>query len=119
MPTSTPRPLRLTLETPVALPDDGGGQTLTWVALGAHYAEISPATGAEPYSGSAQAQRVTHRILVRAHPAAARPRPDQRFRRGDRVYDVKAVFDRDGQGRRLTCLCEERAFAAEDESLTS
>ena len=113
-----PRPLRLTLETPIASSDAGGGQTISWVALGAHHADISPASGVEPFTGSAQAQRVTHRILVRAHPAAARPRPDQRFRRGDRIYDVKAVFDSDGYGRRLTCLCEERALAVEDEGLS-
>ena len=66
-----------------------------------------PASGTERYEGSQQASRVTHRITLRCTPAL-RPRADQRFAIGARLFDIRAVFDRDGRGRFLTCLCDER-----------
>lgn len=102
---------RLTLEALASGPDAAGGWIESWTPIAAHFAAIRPASGAEVRSGSQQAQRVTHRILVRAAPesGAVRPRADQRFRAGARIFDIKAVFERDGRGRLLTCLCEESA----------
>lgn len=112
----TPAPLlrqRLVLESPSLNEDAGGGLSVVWTPLGAHYAAVSPASGAEVERQSQQAQRVTHRVTVRYAPmsGALRPRADQRFRAGERVFDIKAVFERDGRGRHLTCLCEEIADA--------
>lgn len=104
-------PLRqhLTLEAHVDAPDLGGGWHRRWVEIGRHFAAILPSSGAEAALGSQQAQRVTHRVVVRAsgHGHAIRPRADQRFRNGLRLFDIKAVFERDPRGRYLTCLCEE------------
>lgn len=113
----TERPIllrhRLTLEARADIPDLGGGRDVTWVPIGEHHAAVQPSSGTESYDGSQQAQRVTHRVTVRCapHGAAARPRPDQRFRAGERVFDIKAVFERDGRGKQLTCLCEETALS--------
>ncbi|MEO1330338.1 MAG: phage head closure protein [Pseudomonadota bacterium] len=106
---------RLTLEARSAGPDAAGGWIETWTPIAVHFAAIRPASGAEVRAGSAQAQRVTHRLILRASPEAGgvRPRADQRFRGGDRLFDIKAVFERDGRGRLLTCLCEEVALGAE------
>lgn len=102
---------RLTLEARSSGPDASGGWIEDWTPIAVHHAAIRPASGAEVRSGSQQAQRVTHRITLRAAPesGAARPRADQRFRAGLRLFDIKAVFERDGRGRLLTCLCEEIA----------
>ncbi|MCI4661462.1 MAG: head-tail adaptor protein [Neomegalonema sp.] len=99
----------LTLETQLDAPDLGGGWDRRWVALGKHFASIQSASGQESAIGSQQAQRITHRITLRASPygAQARPRADQRFRAGPRIFDIKAVFERDAMGRHLTCLVEE------------
>lgn len=100
---------RLTLETRIDAPDLGGGWDRSWTPLGVHYGAIRAVSGAEAYAGSRQAQTVTHRITLRASAlgSSARPRADQRFRAGPRVFSIKAVFERDGRGRQLTCLCEE------------
>lgn len=100
---------KLALEARDPVPDGGGGSGAAWIKLGDVYADVVAASGQEVYAESRQAQRVTHRVTLRcAHRASpARPRADQRLRAGDVVYDVKAVFDRDGSGRWLTCLCEE------------
>ncbi len=106
---------RLTLEALTAGPDAAGGWIEAWTPIAAHYAEIRPASGSETRAGSAQAQRVTHRVTVRAAPetGAVRPRADQRFRAGSRLFDIKAVFERDGRGRLLTCLCEETGLSTD------
>lgn len=106
---SAPLSQRLALETRVHAPDGGGGLRDSWIGLGVHYAAIQPVSGAETRVGSQQAQRVTHRVTIRSAPygAGARPRADQRFRAGARVFDIKAVFEGDLRGSRLTCLCEE------------
>ena len=55
------------------------------------------------------ASAMGYRITVRAAPVGApsRPRPDQRFREGARVFRILAVAERDAVGRYLTCFAEE------------
>ncbi len=102
---------RLDLEARADLPDEGGGFLPGWLKIGEVHASIEAASGLETLLESRQAQRVTHRVILRATApgAAARPRADQRFRAGDAILDIRAVFDSDGRGRRLVCLCEEGA----------
>lgn len=94
------------LEAETDLPDGSGGFSKGWTPIAEHWVALTPASGSESYEGSQQASRVTHRIRLRAT-RALRPRADQRFTIGTRTYDIRAVFDRDGRGRFLTCLCEE------------
>lgn len=100
---------QLTLEAPVAAPDGGGGHVTGWEALGALWADLQPVSGGEELAGARATSRVSHRILVRGAPvgAPARPRPDQRFRDGTRVYAILAVAEYDPQGRYLTCWASE------------
>jgi head-tail adaptor len=52
---------------------------------------------------------VTCRITVRGAPVGAeqRPRPDQRFRDGSRLFRILAVTERDAAGRYLLCFARE------------
>lgn len=97
---------RATLEAQTDLPDGAGGFTRQWAALADHWVAITASSGEECYEGSRQASRVTHRIRLRCT-RALRPRANQRFTIGSRIFDIRAVFDTDGRGRFLTCLCEE------------
>ncbi|MDD2869097.1 head-tail adaptor protein [Neomegalonema sp.] len=109
MPRATVPRWRLDLEARAALPDEGGGYLSGWVKIGEVFAVVEAASGFESLLESRQAQRVTHRVTLRssAPGASARPRADQRFRTGEAILDIRAVFDMDGRGRRLVCLCEE------------
>jgi len=53
------------------------------------------------------------RITVRAAPVghAMRPRPEQRFREGARIFRITAVAEGDLRGRYLTCFVEEEVVA--------
>lgn len=103
---------RLVLEAPVEVADGAGGYARDWVALGAHWAEVTPGAGAEA-GDLVTVARVAVRIVVRGapHGDAARPRPEQRFREGDRVFPIVAVTERDPRGHYLTCFAREEAAA--------
>lgn len=104
---------RLTLEEAVRLPDGAGGFTLDWQALGRVWAEVKPGSGRERAGELVTLASVPYRITLRAAPvgAAARPRPDQRLREGDRVFRILAVTEADARGHYLTCFAHEEVVA--------
>ncbi len=99
----------LTLETPVDTPDGAGGFTRSWQALGMLWANIVPRTGRARDGGEVSVAQTRYRITLRAAPveAAQRPRPEQRFREGARVFLIEAVLESDDSGRYLTCFATE------------
>ncbi|MZR14046.1 head-tail adaptor protein [Maritimibacter sp. DP07] len=104
---------KLTLEAPEDIADGAGGHRRTWVALGEHWAELRAGTGRERAVEATTASRVPWKITVRAapHGAPSRPRPDQRFRAGARVFRILAVAEADSAGRYLTCFAHEEVSA--------
>lgn len=103
---------KLELEEVQLSPDAAGGWTRTWVSLGAIWAAVSVRSGREIEEGARGRSRVSHRVLVRAAPegSIARPRADQRFRDGDRVFLIRAVSDADARGRYLIAWADEEAM---------
>ena len=104
---------QLVLEAPERVSDGAGGYSTQWTALGTLWAEVSARTGREREVEGAQAALTGYRIVVRGAPVGdpARPRPEQRFREGSRVYRILAVAERDQAGRYLTCYAEEEVLA--------
>lgn len=104
---------RFTLEELAATPDGAGGQTEAWTAVATLYAELKASSGRERASGGRTAARVTHRAWVRfvEYGAPGRPRPDQRFREGDRVFAIRAVAEADERRGYLICWLEEGALS--------
>jgi head-tail adaptor len=90
---------RLVLEERVDQADGAGGSRATWVAR----------TGRETFIGGQPLPRVRYRIVTRSAPAGApsRPRPDQRFREGVRVFNILSVAEHDPAGRYLLIEAEE------------
>lgn len=103
----------LVLETPERAADGSGGFTESWTALGSMWAEVSARTGRERAEAGVLVSSVAYRIIVRGalYGAAARPKPEQRFREGDRVFVIQAVAERDPEGRYLTCFATEEVAA--------
>ncbi len=103
----------LVLEDPQRLSDGAGGYQESWAALGTLWAEVVSLGGrnADQQGGSLSLQR--YRITVRAAPVGAlsRPRPDQRFRDGTRLFRIDAVSEADAHGRYLTCFAVEEVGA--------
>jgi len=104
---------RLTLEERQASPDGAGGSIVTWVALGDIWGEVTVRSGRDSLVGDTTTSRTSYRIVMRHVPegAPSRPRPDQRLRKGARVFRIVAVGEEAGDPRYLTCFCVEEAPA--------
>ncbi len=100
---------RLVLEAPEREPDGVGGYSVTWQALGTLWADVASRTSREDFVAGQARPRVKYRILVRGAPlgSPSRPRAEQRFREGQRVFDILTVADQAPDGRYLEILAEE------------
>ena len=104
---------KLVLEEAQRVPDGAGGYALTWVALGVHWARIDPGTGRERAGEFVTVSQVPYKITVRAavQGAPSRPKPEQRFRDGARIFRITAVTEEDLEGHYLTCFAQEEVPA--------
>lgn len=103
----------LVLQSPVTAPDGAGGFVTSWVALGTHWAAIDARNGQERLGALGPSGQVALRITLRAAPFGTdrRPRPDQRFVEGQRIYRILSVAEDDAQGRYLVCTAQEEVPA--------
>ncbi len=100
---------RLVLEERQNIPDGAGGFDPAWTELGSIWAHVKARTGREVVVEGRDATFLRLRITVRGAPqgAPSRPRADQRFRDGGRIYNILSVTEGDAEGRFLICDCEE------------
>lgn len=111
---SAPRLNRqLVLEGAVRSSDGAGGFSESWAALGTLWAEVTARTGRERAEAGGPVSAVSYRIVLRATPVGApsRPRPEQRFREGARLFVIQAVTERGPDGQFLTCFADEEVAA--------
>lgn len=104
---------KLVLEEATRVSDGAGGYVLDWQPLGALWAEVTAGTGVERAGEFVTLASVPYRIVVRAAPegAASRPRPEQRFRDGARIFRILAVAEADREAHFLTCFAREEVVA--------
>ncbi|OOY12615.1 MAG: head-tail adaptor protein [Rhodobacteraceae bacterium] len=104
---------KLVLEAPERVADGAGGFTEIWTALGELWAQMVPGTGVERAGEFVTLASVPWKITVRAAPEGSprRPRPEQRFREGGRVFRILAVAEADRGAHYLTCFAREEVVA--------
>lgn len=104
---------RLVLEERVEVADGAGGVHKSWTALGSVWADVENFSGSETGKLGVARSTLRLRITVRAAPIGSqqRPRPDQRFREGSRIYRITAVAEQEPNGRYLTCFANEEVAA--------
>lgn len=104
---------KLVLEEAQTVPDGAGGFTETWVALGTLWAHVKAGTGRETAAEFVTLSAVPYRITVRAVPigSVARPKPEQRFREGARIFRIQAVTEDQVTGTYLVCFAREEVAA--------
>lgn len=100
---------KLVLEQATRIADGMGGHALTWVAKGTLWADVQPGAGGERYAEFVTLSNVAYRITVRGAPqgAPSRPKPEQRFRDGTRIFRIVAVTEADAGALYLTCFAQE------------
>ncbi|HHB80719.1 MAG TPA: head-tail adaptor protein [Aliiroseovarius sp.] len=104
---------KLVLEEPQRVADGAGGYTTTWAVLGTLWADISHGTGREKAAEHLTVSSVPFRITVRAAPVGApsRPKPEQRFVEGSRIFRILAVTEADVGAHYLVCYAQEEISA--------
>lgn len=103
----------LILEETLRAPDGMGGFHLSWQPVGRVWAQMRAGAGRERFAEVGAESMVTWRIMVRGAPFGdpRRPRPDQRFRLGLRLFRITAVAEADPHGRHLICTALEEELA--------
>ena len=106
---SNPLNRKLVLEAPASTPDGIGGRQGGWTALGTHWAHVEARTGRLEAGEGYPRARVPYRITIRSMPpdAPSRPKAGQRFREGERIFEIRAVADEGTDLRFLTCFADE------------
>lgn len=111
---TAPRPtIPLVLESPEREADQMGGYRMVWRPLGILYAQMRAGSGSERQGEIGAESVVSWRITVRAARGRdpRRPRPEQRFRMGERVFRIEAVAEADAAGLWLACLAREERLS--------
>ena len=102
----------LDLQSAVLTDDGAGGTRSSWTSLGTLWAEVRPGTGRETDRDSLPVASTRLRIIVRVAPVGApsRPRPDQRFVEGQRIYNVMSVAEMSTDQKYLVCHAVEEVI---------
>lgn len=100
---------RLELEMPIAVSDGQGGTVLGgsvpgYAIVGSLWAMIEPVSMPDSERADEAVFSVTHRIWVRHRTDIS---AGMRFRKGARLFVIRAHFDPDETRRYLVCRCEE------------
>ncbi|MEJ5079422.1 phage head closure protein [Ochrobactrum sp. MYb379] len=94
----------LALEAMQPVADGMGGYRETWFEIGTVWGRIEPVSTSQRDFGIRPRPEITHRILVRYRDDIS---SDKRFRKGGRIFSLRAVHDADERGRYLICLAVE------------
>ena len=100
---------KMVLEELQRLPDGMGGYSESWISKGALWVNLDARGASEKLVGHRSLPVLKFKIITRAAPfgADSRPRPDQRFREGERRFDILAVGEHDDNGQYLEIWAEE------------
>ena len=103
----------LVLEVAGSVPDGAGGNAVVWSPLGTLWAEMRPGAGRERLGAVVPEGEMLYRVYTRAAQPGSpqRPRPDLRFRDGDRIFAILAVGEADPAGAWLVSVVREEVPA--------
>ncbi|MCP4934297.1 MAG: phage head closure protein [bacterium] len=95
---------RVILESATKTSDGGGGSMIFWEQEATLWVAIKPLSGRELLSAGQFSSRLTHQITLRY---ISQILPEMRFRKGNRIFAIRAVLDVEEKQRWLRALCEE------------
>ena len=103
----------MVLEEHLPVPDGAGGDAPQWVAVCTLHVALRARAAAETETGESRYGVTAYRATLRyaPHGALERPRPDQRLRTGDRIFNILGVAEADDRKQWLTCWLEEGGAA--------
>lgn len=95
---------KVTLQSPTATADTGGGRSVAWGTLKEVYADIQPQQGRYQFQHGQEKEKVTHRIIMRYRADIG---TNYRIKFGSRIFNIHSITNADERNRWLTLMCEE------------
>ena len=95
---------RLTLQEPTPSTDAGGARNVSWTKKTDLWADMRDLSATESSEDGKIAITRRARITIRYRSDISET---MRFAVGTRRFNIRAILDKDGTRRLLTCLCEE------------
>ncbi len=93
----------LTIEREIRSGDGGGGALTDWEAVAEVWGAIEAVSGKESVRADRLSGELAYQITIRGRSDLA---PAMRIRKGNDIYRIVAILDKDGRGRFLHCHCE-------------
>jgi len=95
---------RITLQSPINVPDGFGGFTVSWEDEFNAWADIDPPKGREYFAAGEKQTEITTRVRVRYR---AGIKGSWRVKFGKRIFDINSIIDPDERHRELILMCVE------------
>ncbi len=89
---------RVTLQSPVETPDEGGGRTLTWTDTATVWARIESSAGKQLVRASELETQTNYRLTIRFRSGVSAA---MRVLWNGKTIALTSVYDPDGRGRAL------------------
>ena len=84
-----------------------GESSDSWSTLAQRHASIQPLTGRERFSAAQAQSDVSHKIGLRADSVTRSLTPKDRIAYGSRVFNIRAVLNKDERNREIEILATE------------
>ena len=95
---------RITIQSEASTPDGGGGFTAGWVDVVTVFASVSPQRGGEALEAMQVRDTQLYDVVIRYRTDIT---SKQRVIWGSRIFNIRAVMNKDERDKYLTLVCEE------------
>lgn len=95
---------RITIQSETSTPDGGGGYTVGWNNVATVFAQVKPQRGKEALEAMQMRDTQLYDVVIRYR---ADVTPKHRISWGSRIFNIRAVMNKDERDRYLTLVCEE------------
>ena len=95
---------RLIIQSESSTPDGGGGYAVSWVNVVTAWGSVKPQRGGESLDAMQVRDTVLYDVTIRYRTGVI---PKQRIAWGSRIFNIRAVMNKDERERYLTLVCEE------------
>mgnify|MGYP003319976012 CR=1 FL=1 len=97
---------RVTIQSPTATVDTGGGRSIAWGTLKEVFADIQPVSASYKYKHGQETEEVTHKVIIRHRTDIG---TNYRIKFGTRIFNIMGIINPDERDRFLELNCTEGA----------
>ena len=95
---------RVTIQSPTATTDTGGGKSVAWGTLKEVFADIQPANTSYGTKHEQETETVTHKVVIRHRADIG---TNYRIKFGSRIFNIVGILNPDERSKFLEISCTE------------